>query len=96
MLWPKKIHTRNLITKKNSCGSKILLPPPHNFSNGPSLMSRLRPVNAYFLPPFPVLVIIDDLFFIACVASGSARVRRENWNESKKRNGETLASQAIF
>ena len=37
MLWPKKIHTRNLITKKNSCGSKIPLPPPHNFSNGPSL-----------------------------------------------------------
>ena len=23
---------------------------------------------------------------LACVASGSARVRRENWNESKKRN----------
>ena len=32
----KKIHTRNLITKKNSCGSKI--PPPQNFSNGPSLI----------------------------------------------------------
>ena len=33
----KKILTRNLITKKkNSCGSKIPL-PPHNFSNGPSL-----------------------------------------------------------
>ena len=32
----KKIHTRNLKTKKNSCGSKIPL-PPHNFSNGPSL-----------------------------------------------------------
>ena len=32
----KKIHTRNLITKKNSCGSKIP-PPPHNISNGPSL-----------------------------------------------------------
>ena len=32
----KKIHTRNLITKKHSCGSKILF-PPHNFSNGPSL-----------------------------------------------------------
>ena len=31
----KNIHTRNLITKKNSCGSKIL--PPHNFSDGPSL-----------------------------------------------------------
>ena len=32
----KKIHTRNLLTKKNSCGSRIPL-PPHNFSNGPSL-----------------------------------------------------------
>ena len=35
----KKIHTRNLITKKNSCGPKIPLPPPfplHNLSNGPS------------------------------------------------------------
>ena len=38
----KKIHTRNLITKKNSCGSKIPLPPPHNFSNGPSLNGRSR------------------------------------------------------
>ena len=27
MLRPKKNHTRNLITKKNSCGSKILHPP---------------------------------------------------------------------
>ena len=33
----KKIHTRNLITKKNSCSSKIP-PPPHNFSNGPFLI----------------------------------------------------------
>ena len=38
MLWPKKTHTRNLITKKNSCGSKIPHPPPrHNCSNGQSL-----------------------------------------------------------
>ena len=37
----KKIHTRNLITKKNCCGSKIPLAPPHNFSNGPSLGSRV-------------------------------------------------------
>ena len=43
MSWPKKIHTRNLITKKKSCDSKIPLPPPpHNFSNGPSLRKRLR------------------------------------------------------
>ena len=32
-----KIHTRNLITKKNSCSSKTPLPAPDNFSNGPSL-----------------------------------------------------------
>ena len=38
MLWPKKIHTRNSVTKKNSCGSKIPL-PPHNISSGPSLNS---------------------------------------------------------
>ena len=35
----KKIHTRNLITEKNSCDSKISL-PPYNFSNGPSLMDE--------------------------------------------------------
>ena len=36
----KKILTRNFVTKKNFCGSKISPPPPpppHNFSNGPSL-----------------------------------------------------------
>ena len=48
MLWPKKIHTRNLITKKNSCGSKIPLPPPHNFSNGPSLIDYPPEINGDF------------------------------------------------
>ena len=36
----KKIHSRETLKKKNSCGSKIPPPPPpnpHNFSNGPSL-----------------------------------------------------------
>ena len=36
-----KIHAKNLITKKNSCSSKIPLPLPHNFSNGPSLKREL-------------------------------------------------------
>ena len=39
----KKIYTRNLIRKKNSCGSEIPLSPPppqKNFSNGPSLIRR--------------------------------------------------------
>ena len=35
MLRPKKIHTRNLITKKIPVARKF--PTPHNFSNGPSL-----------------------------------------------------------
>ena len=41
----KKIHTGNLITKKNSCGSKIPPPPttPNNFSNGPSLNEPMNP-----------------------------------------------------
>ena len=30
MVWLKKIHTREMLTKKNSCGSKIRH-PPHNF-----------------------------------------------------------------
>ena len=46
----KKIHTRNLMTKKNSCGSKIPLPPPHNFSNGPSLSIGLKLVNFTLSP----------------------------------------------
>ena len=36
-----KIHAKNLITKKNSCSSKIPL-PPRNFSNGPSLTFSYR------------------------------------------------------
>ena len=38
----KKIHTRNLITKKNSCGSKIPPPPPITF-----LMVRPLRVNVF-------------------------------------------------
>ena len=54
----KKIHTRNLITKRNSCGSKIPLPPPppHNFSNRPSLNSDEKPRSVH-LPDLPVLVL---------------------------------------
>ena len=33
----KKIHTRNLITKKIPAARKFPSPPPHNFSNGPFL-----------------------------------------------------------
>ena len=41
MLWPKKNSYEEFDDEKNSCGTKIP-PPPHNFSNGPSLIYRLE------------------------------------------------------
>ena len=58
---PKKIHTRNLIAKHNSCGSKIPL-PPHNFSNGPSvsLACRTEPPRIA-IKGYPPGGLLDDL-----------------------------------
>ena len=42
MLWPKKMHTRNLMRKKIPAARTFpspLPPPPHNFSDGPSIKS---------------------------------------------------------
>ena len=44
MLGPKKIHTRNLITKENSYDSKIPHPPPHNFFYGLSLSVSIESI----------------------------------------------------
>ena len=44
MLWPKKIHTRNLITKKTPAAQKF--PSLHNFSNGPSLKRHQNGISA--------------------------------------------------
>ena len=42
MLWPKtEIHTRNLITKKIPAAQKFPTPPPHNFSDGLSLIDKI-------------------------------------------------------
>ena len=54
MLRPKKIHTRNLITKKIPA---LETPPPsHNFSNGPSLrynvLKRFKVVFALITDEF--------------------------------------------
>ena len=57
ILWPKKNHTRNLITKKNSCGSKIPHPP---LSNGPSLSDGevdLR-AHSFFPTPHPLKIYL--------------------------------------
>ena len=40
MQGPEKNSYKEFDNKKNSCGSKIPL-PPHNFSNGPSLSLEL-------------------------------------------------------
>ena len=58
----KKIHTRNLITRKNSCGSKI----PHslhNFSNGPYLICfHLNQISSHRMPKV-FTFFLDSNFF---------------------------------
>ena len=49
----KKIHTRNLITKKNSCGSKIPIPPPITFLLGSLLL------NNTLMPQVPTFVNVQ-------------------------------------
>ena len=55
MLWPKKNQARNLITKKNSCGSKIPHPP---LSNGPSFSDGEVDLGAHSFFPTPHLLKI--------------------------------------
>ena len=58
MLWPKKNSLNEFDNERNSCGSKIPLhpPPPHNFSNGPSLTeSILWPIIDPILVTFSIL-----------------------------------------
>ena len=51
MQWPKKNSYKESDSEKNSCGSKIPL-PPHNFSNGPETTRQQglnpRPLNPKF------------------------------------------------
>ena len=60
MLRPKKIHTRNLITKKIPAARKF---PPlsHNFSNGPSLrynvLKRFKVVFALITDEFTTIFL---------------------------------------
>ena len=61
----KKIRARNLITKKNSCGSKISL-PPHNFSNGPSLTQLSLLHKTRVAMRFPAKIISSCICFASC------------------------------
>ena len=90
MLFAKKIHTRNLITKKNSCRSKIPPPPFHNFSNGPSLIARAWNSGALSMKS-PVLV---SRFFhcrtlIPCGFWGKLKPSRRKWLNYALNNKQT-------
>ena len=56
-----KINAKNLITKKNSCSSKIPLPPPHNFSNGPSLTWYCTDISTDRSPSFDRLLPLTSI-----------------------------------
>ena len=59
----KRIHSRNLITEKNFCGTKIPHPPPpHKFSNGPSLTPRENCYRVFVC--FDVVVVVTVVFDI--------------------------------
>ena len=54
MLRPKKNSYEELDNEKNSCGSKIPLPPPLNFSNGPSLIHARIHANKLLITAQPI------------------------------------------
>ena len=62
MLWPKKNHTRNLITKK-FLRLENSPPPPHNFSNGPSLNTfRTRTTNQALKETGEIMLAVTKTF----------------------------------
>ena len=63
MLWPKQIHTRNLITKKTPAAQKF--PSLHNFSNGPSLKRHQNGISA----------LVSQTSFSGETVSGVAKCR---------------------
>ena len=68
----KKIHTKNLITKKNSYGSKIPLPPPISF-----LM--VRPLEyRIFVVIFQQLLLV----FILQLLKAQTKYLGRNWRKS--------------
>ena len=73
MLWPKKNSYKEFDNEKNSCGSKILLPPSHKFSNGPSL--RIPDFRSY-------ISTIAACFYLAA-AEGPDKVFREKLAEEQ-------------
>ena len=73
MLWPKKNQTRNLITKKNSCCSKIPHPP---LSNGPSLSDGEVDLGAhsFFPTPHPLKIYLCLVTMAYSCATFAGRV----------------------
>ena len=86
MLWPKKNQTRNLITKKNSCGSKIPHPP---LSNGPSLSDGEVGLGAhsFFPTPHPLKIYLCLVTMAYSCATFAGRViqytTQDKWKASR-------------
>ena len=80
----KKIHTRNLI--KNSCGSKISLPPPpkKNFSNGPSLTTSSLQEKAPWERGWEYLLMKEKDSKVACSGRFIALRRPHDLNAWKR------------
>ena len=74
MLWPKKIHTRNMLTKKIPAARK--LPTPDNFSHGPSLNNTVLEylTASRFVRPQPrtEFFLKKEAFLITEVRCGTA------------------------
>ena len=82
----KNIHARNLITKKNSCGSKIPL-PPHNFSNGPSLSAIYSFLIAYvntiqFVYSVTKFNILFKINITYCNRTSMRKLKQPTWTHT--------------
>ena len=78
----KKIHTRNLITKKNSCGSKIPH-SPHNFSNGLYLICfHLNQISSHRMPKVYTFFLDSNFFRVL-------KITQETGNTASLRTTET-------
>ena len=76
MLWSKKNSYKEFDNEKNSCGSKILL-PPHKFSNGPSLKwTTIRRGCAKYRDQF---VSVLQVNYSAEVNNWSAKHTDKSW-----------------
>ena len=86
MLRSKKIHTRNLITKKIPAARKSPPPHSHNFSNGPSLrynvLKRFKVVFALITDEFITIFLSFLSLVLGNNLESETRYFLKNFRES--------------